>query len=259
MAQAQVNARAETELAVQNLLLAEGKLLAPPPSPQLVKKKKRRAPGVKPQRNQRNRPAKRMKKTMENPSRAAEVSSIFASLPESQAIIPNTVNTTLISPNLVPTSTIPLSLPSDRLDTLSHLFDFVVSDISAGSEYPNQTQIVSSNNSATFPTSNTIVADISSILMLFSNIFDVFLAPQILSTSGLISDSNSNIRIFLYRQFLFKEFHQSIRNVLASSSSSFSVNSTAVSSNIISLDNLLQIFLDSSRKLGITPQSSVSS
>jgi len=266
MTQAQVNAfaelRSERAMAVRNLLLTEG-IEQPTRLASQTSKKRKRPAGVTSPRSPRT-PATKMKRTTKTPSPAAEHSTIFTTVPSSQTPVQNDFFINSISANPTPDSScLPITIPTEHLNTLSQMLDFVVPDIISASEFPQQPQVNTSLETPSFPSNNTFIADVSSILMLFSNIFDVYVAPHILASSLVDSDPTSDLRIFLYRQFLLNEFHQSIRKALASrsssSASSTSINSTSVSSNILSLDNLLQIFLESSRKLGITTQTSVSS
>ena len=89
--------------------------------------------------------------------------------------------------------------------------------------------------------------NLSLFLILFTHIFDVFFVPQLLVTfCSTQAPSISAMKIFLYRDFLFSDFYETIQREQQVRLSS------ASNPSALTIDRAFELFLTSSRKLGFT-------
>ena len=189
------------------------------------------------------------------------VSSVLIShcqnISNSNALLPSGSDNIISSNNFYPNEVINVastnSLISHSLQTAptqTTLIDNIANDLFSESNQllvtntPTNTSTSSSNGSAE---PQVFATNLSQFLILFAHIFDVFFVPQLLLTfCSPEAPSISAMKIFLYRDFIFSDFIETIQREQTVRLSSSSHRTP------LTIDQSFELFLASSRKLGFT-------
>ena len=138
--------------------------------------------------------------------------------------------TSFIQPNLQNDSDISIS-PNPQMCPIQNS-----SDVLSLSGCPLSGSAVPSN-------SLNLHTDLSQIIQIFSNFFDIYVVPSLaLSYSGSRNVFSHKLRVYLLRELLFNDFSKGLSEELISTSTS----------SPMSIDNLISRFLGSCAKLGLS-------
>jgi len=268
----------ETLEAVNNLMCADPSLRfwpitmtpppAPPPSPAIVSTPKKatrsrstkqaKTPSTKALKNQTapSRNSKAVKRkitntqsihTQPNTSSSSVACSSTSTAPSQDSINFASINSSLLGSTGLNNST--FSPQSNVTCTTAS-----TSTASASTSYLTTTTLV---GNGIFPDS-LVITQFSQIMFLFSQIFDFVIVPSLTFSSSLLSNplgqslaagsaqNDPTILIFLYRQIIFTEFQNSLKDELL-----VHYPPGSASASLLTIDKMLSIFCSSCRKLGI--------